>query len=279
MSPTATTDRPIHDQSQAAPDGQPTIDPGRAQAALQTQADLRAARDDPSRSDALHQEVIHRHLWLAESLAKRYDHRGEDLDDLIQVARMGLVEAVRRYDPDRGPFLAFATPTILGVLKRHFRDHGWLVRPPRRTQEIALQARQQWSELAQRLGQYPSHSQAARGLGESATALREASCASRWYHASSLEDAMAAGVAFPSGTADRDLEVCEARIMVSQIWRHLTADEQRLLWMRFYEDKSQSEIAQCLCTSQMQISRLLHRTLSRLQGLADEGLLDERLAS
>lgn len=262
---------PSNREETARPAEQPAgTDPGRAQLAWETQLSLRAARDEPDRRDALHEEVMHRHLWLADSLARRYDHRGEDLDDLIQVARMGLVESVRRYDPDRGPFLAFATPTILGVLKRHFRDHGWLVRPPRRTQEIALQARQQWSELAQRLGQYPSQAQAARSLGESASAVREASCASRWYHASSLEDAMTAGLAFPSGTADRDLELCEARILVAQIWQQLSPEEQRLLWMRFYQDKSQSEIAQCLCTSQMQISRLLHRTLTRLQNLAEE---------
>ena len=97
----------------------------------------RAGAADGEEQQRLLDEVVTSHLWLAETLARRFQYRGEDLDDLQQVARIGLVEACRRFDPERGSFIAFAIPTITGVLKRHFRDHGWLIRPPRRTQELA----------------------------------------------------------------------------------------------------------------------------------------------
>src|SRR5215217_2864031 len=174
-------------------------------------------------------EVVTSHLWLAETLSRRFLHRGEDEEDLLQVARTGLVEAAQRFAPEQGAFIAFAVPTITGVLKRHFRDHGWMVRPPRRTQELASGIWQQWPALVQTIGAIPSAKDLANQLGES----------------------------------DRT----EVRLIVSTALDQLTDCERQLLWYRFYEQRSQAEIAAAIGTSQMQVSRLLCRVLGKLRSI------------
>ena len=248
---------PVRDDGDAAPEG--SSGPDRALALL------RAARDAaPAERRALHAQVVTEHLGLADALARRFDHRGEDLEDLQQVARAALVDAVRRFEVDRGSFVSFAVPTITGVLKRHFRDRGWLIRPPRRTQELAADVRRLWPELAQQLGAQPSAHQLAVRLGQSVPAVREARHASQWYSANSLDATMAAGAGFASIDND-DLDACEAKIILGRVWQQLTAEERRLLTLRFFEDRSQSEIALQIGTSQMHVSRLLARTLRRLR--------------
>jgi RNA polymerase sigma-B factor len=232
---------------------------------------LRQAQDTTAEEKArLQNEVITSHVWLADSLARRFHHRGEEAEDLQQVARFGLVQAVQRYDPDQGPFLAFAIPTINGCLKRHFRDHGWLVRPPRRTQELAAQLRQQWPDLTQRLHADPSDQDLADYLGQSVKIVREASGANQCYRPSSLTAVYGAAAAEP--TAADEFAMCESRLVIGRAWRQLTSDERRLLALRFYEDRSQSAIAAELGISQMQVSRLLARTLLRLRSII--GTLD-----
>ena len=227
---------------------------------------LRQAQDAPAEQKAqLQNEVVTSHVWLADSLARRFQHRGEDTEDLQQVARFGLVQAVQRYDPDQGPFLAFAIPTISGCLKRHFRDHGWLVRPPRRTQELAAQLRQQWPDLTQRLHADPSDRDLAEHLGQSIKVVREASGANQCYRPTSLAALYGSAVAEPA--ADDEFAMCESRMVLDRAWSQLTCDERRLLTLRFYEDRSQSAIASELGISQMQVSRLLTRTLLRLRSI------------
>lgn len=205
------------------------------------------------------------HLWLADAIARRFECRGEEFDDLRQVARCGLLEAAQRYDSDQGPFVPFASSTISGVLKRHFRDHAWMVRPPRQTQQLALLITRRWSDVAQECHDRPSESVLAESLGESITSIREARRASLAYRAISIEaEALPAAV---SASTDPGYDRCEAQLLVTQAWRMLEPFEQDLLRMRFWENRSQSDIAQCIGTSQMQVSRLLTRTLARIRAL------------
>jgi len=225
------------------------------------------ARTRPSRLD----EVVTAHLWLADSLARSFGQRGRDDQDLLQVARLGLVEAARRFQPERGEFMAFAAATIRGTLKHHFRDHGWVVRPSRQSQELAAEIRREWSSLAQTLGAIPSERDLAARLGSTLSEVREAQQASLGY------------IGHPLDTADHDpgmstggeeTDRLEARLFVDQIWRELTDSERQLVRLRFYEQRSQSEIAEILGTSQMQVSRRLTRLLAKLRAWigSDSGL-------
>jgi RNA polymerase sigma-B factor len=212
-------------------------------------------------------EVVTSHLWLAETLSRRFLHRGEDEEDLLQVARTGLVEAAQRFAPEQGAFIAFAVPTITGVLKRHFRDHGWMVRPPRRTQELASGIWQQWPSLVQSIGAIPSAQDLASQLGESVGAVQQARYASHCYSPASIEAAVARGMSFSSTESDEEIDRAEARLIVSAALDQLTDCERQLLWYRFYEQRSQAEIAAAIGTSQMQVSRLLCRVLGKLRSI------------
>lgn len=209
------------------------------------------------------------HLWLADAIARRYRGRGEDPDDLRQVARCGLLEAATRYDPDQGPFAPFASPTISGVIKRHFRDHGWSVRPPRRTQQLALRINRQWSEVAQQGGNLPNERDLATTLGESVSDIREARSAAQGYQVLSLDSVSVPDAV--TATSDPEFERSEAKLLVDRAWRSLDHAEQELLQMRFWEERSQSDIAQRIGTSQMQVSRLLSKSLGHLRQLLDTG--------
>jgi len=234
-----------------------------------TSAQLRRARDvDGELRRALLDEVVVAHLWLADSVARKFQHRGEDPDDLRQVARAGLVEACRRFDPDHGLFVAFAYPTVTGLLKRHFRDHAWSIRPPRATQELSGELWRQWPELAQSVASEPTDRQLADHLQASVDEVRRARRAGQTYKTMSL-DALVDDV----GSEDPDGERCEARVVVGAVWADLTGAEQELLRMRFVEERSQSEIAVVLGTNQMQVSRLLARLMIKLRELI--GALDD----
>ena len=148
---------------------------------------LEAETAGPLRRQHLLDEVITSHLWLAEKLARQFRHRGVDDDDLVQVARTGLVEACLRFDPHQGSFVGFAEPTINGVLKRHFRDHGWTVRPPRPTQELAASIWRRWPSLVQEMGSLPCTQDLADELGAPVDAVQQARMASEGYSALSIE--------------------------------------------------------------------------------------------
>jgi len=240
---------------------------------------LRRARTaGPEEQRRLLDEVVTSHLWLAESLARRFQYRGEDLDDLRQVALIGLVEACHRFDPERGSFIAFAIPTITGVLKRHFRDHGWLIRPPRRTQELASGIWKQWPALVQRLGSIPTEADLARQLGQPVAAVTAARYASQSYSPISMDAAAERGVSFGSAQSEDELHQVEARLVIDAALTQLTQPERRLLILRFFDQHSQAEIAAELGTSQMQVSRLLTRLLAKLR-LIIGNLNDRSLAS
>jgi RNA polymerase sigma-B factor len=219
----------------------------------------------PAERKRILDEIVTSHLWLAETLARRFAHRGEDDEDLLQVACVGLVEASRRFDPYQGSFVGFAVPTITGVLKRHFRDHGWAVRPPRPTQELASIIWRQWPTLVQQMGAVPRARDLAEELGEPVPAVQQARFASQGYSASSIDAAMCHGMCFCSDEADEDIDRTEARLIIDEALTQLDDDERRLIQLRFYEQRSQAEIAEEIGTSQMQVSRLLSRLLLKIR--------------
>lgn len=242
----------------------------RAELAARTLALFREAREaDELRRRAVVDEIVTTHLWLADAVARRFRDRGEESDDLRQIARAGLVEACSRFDPDQGPFTAFAFPTVTGLVKRHFRDHGWSIRPPRPTQELSAEMWRSWPEIAQSVGGEPSERQLATSLGATVEEVRRARSASQAYTCSSL-DALAQDRSEDDPEGDR----CEARVLVSSVWSELTDAERELLRMRFYEERSQSDIAAVLGTNQMQVSRLLARLMTKLRRLI--GSLDDK---
>ena len=248
-----------------------TVDTGRDMAA-HTPSSVRDAATLPAdERHSMMDDVVLEHLWLAETIARRFAYRGQDLDDLIQVARGGLIDAVRRYDPDHGDFLPFAVPTITGVLKRHFRDHAWSIRPPRETQELALQVRRLWPSLVQQLGAEPTVDQLAELLGASVASVRQAIRAAGCFRHTSLDAALETGLSFAAPAGGDEIAACETRLLVQRMCSYLDADERALLWMRFYEERSQSEIAAALGTNQMRISRLLSRVMAKLRdSIGDE---------
>ncbi len=235
--------------------------------ASRTHSLLRQAAAVPRCRSTNHDAVVTDHLWLADVLARRFHHRGEDPEDVLQVARIGLVEAVQRFDPAQPSFIAFAVPTITGVLKRHFRDRSWTIRPPRQTQELAAQVWREWPSLAQQLGGIPTSRDLAERVRAPLASVEQARRASQCFRATSLEALGGlVGVAVSVDAVD-DLERCEARVMVDDVLDRLEPSERRLLWLRYGEQRSQAEIAVAVGTSQMQVSRMLARLLAKVRVL------------
>ena len=209
-------------------------------------------------------------MRLAEFLARRFTHRGEPLDDLRQVALVGLLKAVERFEPDRGlQFSSFATPTIIGELKRHFRDKGWAVRVPRRVQELHLELDRTVDELSQELGRPPTPGEIAQRAGVGEEDVLESMEASSLYRLSSIDsgrpdDDGGGSPAERIGGVDAELEGVDDRVAVGEMLAVLPAREQKIVYLRFFEGLTQSEIADQIGISQMHVSRLLVRSLETL---------------
>ena len=231
-----------------------------------------------TRDQALRDELISAHLGLAEYLARRFANRGEPLDDLVQVASVGLLKAVERFDPDRGlEFSTFATPTIVGELKRHFRDKGWAVRVPRRVQELHLAMATVVATLTQDLGRSPTITEIAQQSGASEEEVLEAMEAGRAYRFVSIDaraptddDDDYGGLAARLGEEDPTMAEIERRMELSPLLSALPERERMIVHLRFFEGMTQSEIASRLGISQMHVSRLLARSLHQLREKADE---------
>ncbi len=218
-------------------------------------------------------------LSLADSLARRYAGRGQDVDDLIQVARLGLVHAARRYRPGHGSFASFAVPTITGELKRHFRDHGWLVRPPRRTQELQSEIEQTWSDLSQELGRDPGIAEITDRLELDHTMIATAMTARSAYHGVSL-DHTTANSAVPMsdriGVEDRGFDRVDLHVTLAAVCQALPPDDRALLHRRFVEERSQNDIATELGTNQMAVSRRLAAIMTELRAALTESASPQR---
>lgn len=228
-----------------------------------------------TRDRALRDQLVAAYLGLAEYLARRFANRGEPLDDLVQVASLGLVKAVDRFDPERGvEFSTYATHTIVGELKRHFRDKGWAVRAPRRMQELYLRLTKVIGALGQTLGHSPTIAELAAEVQVSEEEVLEALEAGQAYRFASL-DAPSGEAESPSfasylGDVDPAMEDAEHRAMLAPLLRKLGPRDQLIVHMRFFQGLTQSEIASSLGISQMHVSRLLAKSVSKLRAAADD---------
>jgi RNA polymerase sigma-B factor len=214
---------------------------------------------------------------LARSLARRYDRSSEPFDDLLQVASLGLLKALDRFDPELGhPFASFAVPTILGEVRRYFRDAGWSVHVPRGAQERALRVRDAQERLANLHGRAPTVNQLAEYLELDTEEIVDAIQAIQAYGAVSLDGprAGAADDVAPYGDAmgedDERYELVELDATITAVLEHIPARERAILRMRFVDDLTQTEIADRVGISQMQVSRLLRRSLDQLRTMTHE---------
>ena len=217
---------------------------------------------------AIGDQLVRNNLGLANHLARRFSGRGVSDDDLLQVASVGLVKAIERYEPDRGTeFSTFATPTILGELKRHFRDKSWAIRVPRRVQELHLRLNALVGSLTQELGRSPTIAELASATRTSEEEVLEAIEAANAYRTRSTDQVQPGedGQVHSVGADDANLVRSEERILVTQLLEVLEPREQLVVRLRFYEEMTQAEIAQRLGISQMHVSRLLSRSLDRLR--------------
>ena len=225
-----------------------------------------------TREPALRDELVSAHLGLAEYLARRFANRGEPLDDLVQVASLGLLKALDRFDPERGvEFSTYATHTIVGELKRHFRDKGWSIRAPRRMQELYLRLGKVVASMGQELGRSPTIAELAMETKVSEEEVLEALEAGQAYRSASLDVATEEGESLATrlGEEDASLEDAERRATLSPLLAQLLPRERLILQLRFFDGLTQSEIANRLQISQMHVSRLLARSLAQLRAAAD----------
>jgi RNA polymerase sigma-B factor len=234
---------------------------------------------DPSARHMAEETIVLAHLDLVDGLVHRLAPRYRDQCDLRQVGYIGLMKAVRRFDPSRATaFLAFAVPTITGEIKRYLRDQGWTVRPPRRTQELRLAVAVAVPELYQELQREPSTTDVAARLEVAPAAVAEAIGSVTSLRPLSLEAPLSDGDAtlgslLPS--IDQRLEQSDDRLRVRRLLSRLTPRERRILYLRFFEERTQREIADDLGVTQMQVSRLLTGILGRLRArLADSAAMD-----
>ena len=235
-------------------------------------------RGDPER-EATRTEIVRLCLPLADHIARRFSGRGENYDDLHQVARLGLVLAVDRYDVTRRTsFLSFAIPTMMGEVRRHFRDSTWATRVPRRLKELRTLLGPATDRLAQRLGRMPTAGELSSELGTDVVEVTQAIAAGNAYRSDSLDDMITADendnspVTASLGAEEPCYELTENAMTVRPLIANLPVRERRILIMRFFESCTQTQIARRLNISQMQVSRILSRTLRRIH---DQALCDE----
>jgi RNA polymerase sigma-B factor len=261
-------------------------DRNRARAAFARFAELRANRDldsGPDHSgvseyDRLRNELVVAHLNLVRYLAVKFANRGEALDDLIQVGTVGLLKAIDRFDLERGvEFTTYATPTIVGEIKRYFRDKGWAVKVPRRLQELNLAVNRANEKLTVKLGHSPTVTELAQHLGASEEDILEAQELGQAYNLLSLDtelngegDKKSQTLADYVGQNDAGLELLEDRANLERAFQVLTGRERVILYLRFYESVSQTEIAKRLNVSQMHVSRLQQKALEKLKNFLQE---------
>jgi RNA polymerase sigma-B factor len=234
------------------------------------------ATTEPRRS-MCREELVRLHLPLVDHCARRFMNRGEPLDDLVQVGTIGLIKSVDRFDTDRGvEFSTYATPTILGEIKRYFRDKGWAIRVPRRLQELRMSIGAVTGDMSQDLGRSPTPREIAEKLGVSVEEVMEGIESANAYSTLSLdagdsgEDGQANTMLDTLGMDDEALAHVEIRESIKPLIEQLPSREKRILMLRFFRGMTQSQIADEIGVSQMHVSRLLNRTLATLRSSLSE---------
>jgi RNA polymerase sigma-B factor len=235
------------------------------------------ASGDPEERGGYREKLVEQYLGLVEFLARRFRNRGEPLEDLVQVGTIGLLKAIDRFDLDREvEFSTYATPTIVGELKRHFRDKGWAVRVPRRLQELHLELSSIVGHLGQELGRAPTVAEISEAAHMSEEQVLEGLEIAQAYSFTSLDAPIDSGdlgstsFAEQLGGADENLENLEYRASLAPEMEKLPERERTILYLRFFKGLTQSEIAEKLGISQMHVSRLLNRTLIKLRQALEE---------
>jgi RNA polymerase sigma-B factor len=242
--------------------------------------ELRLARFSRTRDDGERDRLFERYLPLARSLAARYRHTSEPFDDLLQVASIGLLKALERYDPERGyAFSSFAVPTILGELRRHLRDHTWSVHVPRDLQELGQRLTPATDQLASALGRPPTVAELGEHLGVSEEQVLDAREAVAAHTPASLDERVSgedqsATLGELLGDDDAALGTAEDSILLDHYLGHLPARSREVLRLRFQEDLKQREIGAILGVSQMHVSRLLRQSLEQLQAVVEAERID-----
>jgi RNA polymerase sigma-B factor len=231
----------------------------------------------------LRARIVERCLPLADHIARRYGHRGESHEDLVQVARVGLMNAVNRFDPTAGDFLGFAVPTMMGEVKRYFRDFSWSVKVPRRLKDVYPQLGSAMNDVAQRLGRAATASELAVELGIDRVDVVEAMIAGAGFKTLSIDFTSPSEDDQPSiadrlGALDPGIRFIEDREALKSQMARLPARLQQIIVMRFFESLSQDEIAERVGISQMHVSRLLSQALGRLRDGMDESTVVRPLA-
>ena len=235
-------------------------------------AEFTADDVDPARRTECRDALVHLHLPLVEHCARRFRNRGEPFDDLLQVGTIGLLKSIDRFDLDRGvEFSTYATPTIIGEIKRYFRDKGWAIRVPRRLQEMRMMIATATSELSQSLGRSPTPREIAERIGVTVDDVMEGIESSNAYSTLSLDaggdgsDEGGPSMLDAIGEDDAALEHVEIRESIKPLLEQLPAREKQILLLRFFRGMTQSQIAAEIGVSQMHVSRLLNRTLEQLR--------------
>ena len=253
----------------------PVVPPGRFEASKRRSAELfvELTADGASRATrtAARDELVHLHLPLVEHCARRFRNRGEPFEDLVQVGTIGLLKSIDRFDLERAvEFSTYATPTIIGEIKRYFRDKGWAIRVPRRLQELRMQIGAATAELTQSLGRSPTPRELAGAIGCSVEEIIEGIESSNAYSTLSLDatdDSEDGGGSMLDaiGVMDENLEHVEIRESLKPLLDALEPREKKILLLRFFKNRTQTQIAEEIGVSQMHVSRLLTKTLAQLR--------------
>ena len=272
-----TTDNPAEGSAPGPPDGSPSrgFEASKLRSA-ELFAELNGDDTGQSARRTARDDLVHLHLPLVEHCARRFRNRGEPFEDLVQVGTIGLLKSIDRFDSDRGvEFSTYATPTIIGEIKRYFRDKGWAIRVPRRLQELRMQIGATTAELTQSLGRSPTPRELAEAIGCSVEEIIEGIESSNAYSTLSLDasddgDEMGGSMLDAIGVEDENLEHVEIRESLKPLLDALEPREKKILLLRFFKNKTQTQIAEEIGVSQMHVSRLLSRTLEQLRSSLEQ---------